>query len=90
MDDCNERLGVGKKLDVSKINNSKFENQEVKIVPSRDRHLRVIENVNIKNNKTFWSSGFERPINSIPKLPVLSTSPKPQHKLGEMKFKRAF
>lgn len=36
------------------------------IIPSRDRHARY-KNTHIKNNKNFWSSGFERTnIASIP------------------------
>lgn len=44
------------------------------LAPSRDRHIRNARTP-IKNNKTFWSSGFERPQKNIPRIPILE-SPK--------------
>ena len=38
------------------------------IIPSRDRHARY-KNDHIKNNKNFWSSGYER--SSISKPPCM-------------------
>jgi hypothetical protein len=46
----------------AKQEDQKVKNQFISVIPSipsRDRHLRHNNNILIKNNKNFWSSGFE-------------------------------
>lgn len=48
------------------------------IIPSRDRHARI-KNTHIKNNKNFWSSGFER--TNISKIPEMKNQKFLEHKI---------